>query len=268
MTFTTRPATPADYSFFVRLFAELGAPDPTPPAERFASEIVPRAAVLEEGGAPVGYSAWNVFERTFHVANVVVAPEARGRGAGRAILEDLRARARAAGCTRWYLNVKQENAVALRLYERARFAIEGESWALHATWGALASLPREEGARARIPEPGEDEGIAERLGLERSRIARLRARAGTSLVVLDRGEGEPVGFGAFDPSFPGIHALRVARPALAPVLFEACRPAARDDYLRLFVERDRALADLLRARGAALDFALYQMGALLAPSPL
>lgn len=45
MTDQIRPATPDDYRAYTVLFGELGVDDPTPSAERFATDLVPRTLI-------------------------------------------------------------------------------------------------------------------------------------------------------------------------------------------------------------------------------
>ncbi|GAB4069786.1 GNAT family N-acetyltransferase [Angustibacter speluncae] len=58
-----------------------------------------------------------------------VAPVARGRGVGRALLDDLEARARAAGAAAMTLEVADANDAAVRLYAAAGFEPTGHSGA-------------------------------------------------------------------------------------------------------------------------------------------
>src|SRR5207249_1192514 len=55
MAVVERAAAAADYPAFVRFFAELAVPDPTPSQERFATQIAPNAVLLQDDGQPVGY---------------------------------------------------------------------------------------------------------------------------------------------------------------------------------------------------------------------
>jgi len=50
--------------------------------------------------------------------SIAVADTARGRGIGEALLRACERAARARGCTRLRLEVRQDNAAAIRLYER------------------------------------------------------------------------------------------------------------------------------------------------------
>jgi GNAT superfamily N-acetyltransferase len=265
MGLTTRVATAADYSSFARLFPELRVDDPLPTADRFTLQMLPRVLLLCEGDETVGYAFWQVYGPTAHVVQVVVDPRARGRGAGRALLDAVRAAVTREACTRWYLNVKRDNVPALRLYERCGFRPELEIWAMRITWAQVDALAGASNTVACTPMPDDDAAIAARFGLDRERLPLLRARLGTTLVAL-REEGSVVAFAAFDPAFPGAYPFRVARAELARPLLDACRihaELARFDFVRVAVEGDASLKDVLCAVGAEISFALVQMGAAL-----
>jgi GNAT superfamily N-acetyltransferase len=262
----TRRATAADHAAVRRLFAELGVPDPPPEAEGFAQHWLPRVIVACDGACDgdevVGYAHWRIYGGTAHVVNVVAASAARGRGVGGALMDAVRAAVRAEGCTRWYLNVKRDNAPALRLYARHGMAIERELWAMEIAWAQVDSLAGDREAAAYTPGPEEDAAIADRFALERDRLASLRARPGTKVIALREG-GAPAAYAAFEPQFPGAAVFCVARVALARPLFEGCRAhadLARFDFLRLVVDGARALAEALVAGGAKITFELRQMG--------
>ena len=84
--------------------------------------------VAEEAGRPLGL-AFGIFDKerakTGHVGGMWVDPGARGRGAGRALLDAAIAWARSRGLGRLELWVTQGNSPAVRLYERAGFADTG-----------------------------------------------------------------------------------------------------------------------------------------------
>ncbi len=257
----TRRATTGDHAAVRRLFAELGVPDPPPEADGFAEHWLPRVIVACDGEEVIGYAHWRIYGGTAHVVHVVAAPHTRGRGVGGALMDAVRAAVRAEGCTRWYLNVKRDNAPALRLYERHGMAIERELWAMEIAWAQVDSLAGDREAAAYTPAPEEDAAIAERFALDRGRLASLRAN-GMKVLALREG-GAPAAYAAFDPRFPGAAVFCAARVELARPLFEGCRThadLARFDFLRLVVDSDRALADALVAVGAKITFELLQMG--------
>ena len=84
--------------------------------------------VAEEAGRPLGL-AFGIFDKerakTGHVGGMWVEPAARGRGAGRSLLDAAIAWARSRGLDRLELWVTEGNAPAVRLYEQAGFADTG-----------------------------------------------------------------------------------------------------------------------------------------------
>ncbi len=81
--------------------------------------------VVVEGGVVVGYYDLWVAADEAHLLNIVVAAPHRRRGLGTALLDDARAQARRAGCTRIFLEVRAGNAEAKRLYARKGFEYVG-----------------------------------------------------------------------------------------------------------------------------------------------
>jgi L-amino acid N-acyltransferase YncA len=251
----------ADYPVYAGLFPELAVPDPVLTAADFGARMVPSMVVLDGEERGIGYAYWQAYGATTHVVHVVVDSRARGRGAGAALLAEVRRRAVAARSTRWYLNLKQDNAAAVRLYERTGFAVEQEGWALRTRWQDLAALAGgADGVSAETSDPADDTGVGARFDLAAERIAQLRARPGEVLVSLRRG-GAVVAFAGFAPGFSGVFPVRVSSPDLARPLFDALRPHATRDDLHVFVEGDRVLHDALRACGATLEHATYRMSA-------
>lgn len=268
MAIEVRSAVESDYPVFVRLFGELGIPDPVPSIDRYVERLMPGMLVADEGGAVAGYATWRAYGTTAHVPNVVVDPAWRGRRIGQLLLERIRELAKQAGCTRWYLNVKRDNAPAIRLYERCGFVVDKESWALTMPWTAALALPVDPGLAAGEVRPEDDAGVAARFGLEAERLPVLRARSASTVLVAVHapGGGGPVAFAAFDTSFPGAYPFRTLRPDLAGNLLQACHAHAeldRFDYIRLTVEGDRPLYEALVSGGAQLSFALLQLASAL-----
>jgi GNAT superfamily N-acetyltransferase len=85
------------------------------------SGIFARLAVRE--GQVIGFAIAILHPGTWSAAPVCyledlfVAPEGRGTGAGRALIEDLIARGRANGWRKLYWHTREDNAVARRLYD-------------------------------------------------------------------------------------------------------------------------------------------------------
>ena len=133
MKLELRDATPGDEADFLRLWQ--GFTDgynltlgPGVTAFTWARLMDPgspmqaRLACLD--GVPQGFAIHQHHPSTWvmgddgYLEDLYVAPEARGRGLGRALIEDLIAIGRARGWQRLYWLTEIENATARRLYDR------------------------------------------------------------------------------------------------------------------------------------------------------
>ena len=91
-------------------------------------EDVPENLVADADGSPVGMlSVTATVDVQAGLISMWVSPQARGRGAGDALLLAAIERAKAAGASRVVLNVRVKNDHAVRLYRRAGFVDAG--WA-------------------------------------------------------------------------------------------------------------------------------------------
>ena len=261
---SVRAADRADYEVFARLFGELQVPDPLLTSTEFAEQMLPCVAIAQEGATGVGYAYWRRYGEAAHLVQLVVDPGARGRGHAGALFEDVRERARAAGCVRWFLNVKQDNAAAIRVYQRGGMTVEQEGWMLDTTWtalGALSGQPSPACEPALVP-PSADEVIATHFGIDAARLAQLRTKPGEVFYAC-YANGAPVAFAGFDPSLPGIYPIRAQRTDLLPALLGALRGHALHEHVHMAVEGNRALYEALHAAGGQLRAATFRMGARL-----
>jgi [ribosomal protein S18]-alanine N-acetyltransferase len=81
--------------------------------------------LLDAGGALVGYSVAMPGVDEMHLLNVTVRPQAQGRGHGRALLDALVEASRARGARQLWLEVREGNARARRIYEQYGFVRAG-----------------------------------------------------------------------------------------------------------------------------------------------
>lgn len=261
-----RPATSADYPHFVRLFPELGVPDPVPTQARWDEDLAPRALFLAApDGAVVGYGLWALQGNTGYVIHVITDPALRQRGVGAALMEAFATRFRSLGLRAWCLNVKADNLPAIRLYERFGFERAYASTLFSFEWDRIARLPREDTAlSARPAEPADDAALEAAFRKPPGRLAFLRAQPGrVCLRLVDPAHPDEarLGVASFDPAFPGTNLFAVARPTLAAPLLAALQPHATpgDASLKILVEDDASLGSTLRGVGAEILFELFHM---------
>jgi ribosomal protein S18 acetylase RimI-like enzyme len=259
MSLSARDATTADYGVFARLFPALQVPDPLLTEAQFEEQMLPNVVIAEDG-EPVGYAHWRFYGATVHVVHLVVDTHARRRGAGRLLMEEVRRRAVAKGCARWYLNVKADNVPAIQLYERTGLSVEQRGWSIVADWSALKMLEGSTGLVRFEPSAEEASQFAREHRIDPERLALVRGRSGVVFVAL-RDDTGMCALAAFDPAFPGIYPIAVTRPGYARPLFEALFPYARQPHVNIFVEGNDALSDALRNRGAKLHSEIFRMGA-------
>ena len=79
----------------------------------------------DETGEVLGYVGCQTVLDEGYITNVAVAPAARRRGAGRALLDELTRQAQARGLSFVTLEVRVSNAAAIALYEGAGYARVG-----------------------------------------------------------------------------------------------------------------------------------------------
>lgn len=249
-----RPATPADYGRFVRFFAELGTGDEPLPEARWRATAMPNTLLFERAGQVVGYSMFEILAETGYIRHLVVAPEARGRGVGQSIMQELRQRFRAHGCSHMCLNVKPDNRPAIALYERAGMLPRHRATSFQIAWSHLTQLPKSAVPLRIQTLPEADDGLFEqRFGLERGLIRRRRELP--DMLVLGLREREPpcvpAGIACFDPHFPGAFPFCARDAGAARALFEALQRLVPElPGCALVIEHDDALSNTLKAVGA------------------
>ncbi|MGE0786760.1 MAG: GNAT family N-acetyltransferase [Sandaracinaceae bacterium] len=96
-------------------------------AEEVAAWITPHREVWIARGpsGPVGYALLSVIHDEAELQDIGVAPDARGRGVGRALLLRVLVRAEERGASRVLLEVARGNAAALALYTSVGFTLDG-----------------------------------------------------------------------------------------------------------------------------------------------
>lgn len=254
MALVIREATTHDYPTFATLFRELGIYDPASTADHWRRRLVRDTLISEHAGRVEGYVSFIALTEAGHVRDLVVAPDARGRGVGRELMRAAADVLRNRGVGEWVLDVRVDNAPAIRISEDLGMKIEHRSTVLQVPIARIGELPAER-AEVLPVELAEDEDIERALGLLAGRIAMMRLKDRT-LVQLRDGTCAAVGFAALAPELPGAMPFRIARPTLARTLLGALARDVTAPRLQVVVEDDPATTSLLLEIGAEVRLEL------------
>lgn len=151
MNVVIRAAKPADAAVILRFVRDLAAFEREPEAVAateadvraalFGAHPAAEAVIAEADGAPIGFalffhsfSTWTG-RRGLYLEDLYVAPAARGRGIGTALLRHLAALALERGCARFEWSVLDWNADAIAFY-RAMGAVGMDGWTVQRVDGA------------------------------------------------------------------------------------------------------------------------------------
>lgn len=248
-----RGATADDYEAYARLFRELGFPDPTPTFQHWTRNLGPGVLVADRGGDVAGYIDFYALSTAGHVRNVVVAPAARNAGIGAELMRAAADRLRADGISEWHLNVRRDNAAAIRLYEKLGMEIEHRSTVFRIPWAIADALPRQAAVASEVS-PEDDEDVERALGLLSGRVA-MRRRGNSILIQLRDEQCAAVGFAALDPE-RGVSPFRVARPAYIATLLDAIRRHVTTPHVEIVLEDCPECTTLLAGAGAEVQLEL------------
>jgi ribosomal protein S18 acetylase RimI-like enzyme len=127
-----RPYKPEDFPALYALEERCFEP-PSRFGRRYMRQLVSGANaatwIAEENGRLWGFAIveWSEGRRgvTAYIQTIEVAPEARGRGVGGALLGSIESSARIVGAGLIWLHVESANSGAIRLYEAQGYACEG-----------------------------------------------------------------------------------------------------------------------------------------------
>jgi ribosomal protein S18 acetylase RimI-like enzyme len=89
------------------------------------------ATVAESEHGIIGYQLSTGGGQRAHLARLAVHPAVQGKGAGRALLNDLFNYLTHAGISRLSVNTQSDNSVSLRLYQRMGFVRTGEQYPVY-----------------------------------------------------------------------------------------------------------------------------------------
>lgn len=258
---TIRAAVAQDFAEFARLYPELGVQDPLPSPEQWWQIYGPETLLIEDDKGVLGYLYGQALGASGYVRHLVIDPRARGRGLGRALMQAIRERFVAQGCSDWRLNVKVDNRAAIELYRSCGMLVEYHAWVLRVVREAQPFSAIHPQRLTRVEVRAEEDARHEaQFQIQAGLLTRHRSRPNTRVYRFDAA-GVPVALAPFDPFFPGCFPLRIpmVHDALEVVAGLLPLVPAEREYLQLVLERDQASAQALLETGAQLVFEIQHM---------
>lgn len=241
---TLRPASESDFELYERLLPELEVDDPPPDRGAWARKMT-QTLVATRGGQGVGFLWWQRFEDAGYVRQIVVAPNARRLGVGRALMGEVRRALLESGVRRWALNVKPHNTAAIALYESLGLRRRYGSASYRFPWSLLPA-PHDGEPEVQLVAPEDERALETRFELLPGQLSTARAEQRVLLTVKEGG------LAVFTPSFPGSFPFKTKSASLAVPLLRGMRRHALPGatFAGVVVENDDALGEHLLALGA------------------
>ncbi|QGZ29595.1 GNAT family N-acetyltransferase [Stutzerimonas stutzeri] len=161
MPLTIRPAVRDDAALILRFITELAIYERAEhevktdvagiESSLFAEGATAAALICERNGQPIGYAVYFFNYSTWlgrnglYLEDLYVTPEARGTGAGKALLRHLARMAVSRGCGRFEWSVLDWNEPAIRFYESLGARPQDEWTTYRLTGTALQALAEQNG---------------------------------------------------------------------------------------------------------------------------
>jgi ribosomal protein S18 acetylase RimI-like enzyme len=247
-----RRARSDDYPAFAELFLQLGIDDPVPDQATWLEHFMPLTWVATLAGEVAAYCYVQAFDSIGHVQHVVVAPAARERGIGRALMETAAAWFRERRLTAWRLNVRMDNGAALALYTSLGFQRVHTNKLLRLPRNAVTSLRGGHAAVRALPVE-RDAATEARFDIPSGMITRLRTRGRLPFEAMGNTGDDCLGFALLDASQARARPFRaITLDAVVPLIDVLRRHTPSTPHLDLLIENHRELADVLEGAGAAV----------------
>jgi len=260
-----REARPEDYADYARLYREVSLGEEPAEREEWDRALHRQSRFAVEAGSVVGFLRYELFDDFAYVHHLAVAPEARRRGIGLALMRRAAVEIRARGIQRWTLHVLEDNAGARELYASVGLRPAGRSTMLRVGFDALAEATPPETSRSVGPLPPERDAEAERMfRYSPGRLTRSRENPECRVAALFEADGTLLGIALHAPKQAWTHPLSVVRAEHAIPLLAGLRLWCRERELRVGVDDDREVEAALTRAGASVTHRSLLLGGELA----
>lgn len=259
----TRQARREDHPAFARFWNELGLDQVVPDVDYWVEHLMQKTIFLEaENGELAAYALTFPFGVRGDVRQIAVAPEYRGRGVGKRIMQVVADRFRAAGVSDWRLEVRADNAPAIACYRSVGMDVLREMETVRVSRDVAAAFAKR--APVELVEPSDDAAIEARWDLGAGQIARWRKARPHAIMWQVRDRALTHYAPAYAPTHGLMFPFRAADADAAAMLFGAAVDHGIEHEVEILLV-DAPVIEALRTAGARAIETLYEMAGPLPP---
>jgi GNAT superfamily N-acetyltransferase len=254
----TRRGTPSDYPVFVELFRAITTEDPVPERERWEGFLAEQSLMVVHDGRVIAFANTELLADHAHIHLLAVLPEYRRRQVARFLLAAVKRELASSKFTRFSLHVRENNPIAIRLYESIGMQRAGSSVGLRVLWARIRELgPLGAGVRAELVPTTADSALESAFAITPTRLARFRERGRVVLALVSG--GETLGIVVHDPT-GGPSSFRLRRSDLALAALVALVPYASSEKgsVDLSIDDDPGAEAVILRLGASVWYRSYR----------
>ena len=126
MDITVRPATSADYTFYLKIYEDLEIDHPPADEAMWNKRDMPGVTIITQGTEPVGYIWTQKYGEVYYLAYLIIVKEHRRKGIGTKALRLVKNQAKQLGYAKWGLDCDVLHQIPYKMYIKAGLSKEGE----------------------------------------------------------------------------------------------------------------------------------------------
>jgi ribosomal protein S18 acetylase RimI-like enzyme len=194
---TVRPATPADYAYYLESYPDLEIDHPPADEVMWNKSDLPDVTIITQGTQSVGYIWTRKYDELYYLIYLVIGREYRRKGIGTKALKHVKNQAKQLGYNKWGLDCDMNHPIPYKMYIKAGMSKVGELYHVKAPYDS--SLSRKTNMNVMVVHDSDQWPLLEdKYGLRRGRIRTFSVGGSLPILLVDS-SGQTHGFVIFSP---------------------------------------------------------------------